>query len=160
MTDTVESVKREMLEWIRTEKYPALERMLDRLIAAREDGEDFVYVGGRYGDGDDFLLIEQRVGRARSHCRQLAEVGIPFFCPLLNSAHFDRIAPGVPREFWLRQNQAFLPRAWGMYAVEWEAEQSAGLHAEMHVLTAMGRPVFMTSSFPRLVARWKEEHVA
>jgi len=120
--------------------------------------EDFVYVAGRYGDGDDFLRIQERINRGREHARQLARAGIPYYCPFLNSAHFDRIAPDVPREFWLRQNRAFLPRAWGMYVVEDEWTESAGVGSEIALMNRLGRPIYFTRQLAHLVKLWREQH--
>lgn len=58
-----------------------------------------VYVAGPYiGDGH-FLTIEQNIREAEAFAIRLATHGIGFFCPHLNSTHFE-LKTACGQQFW------------------------------------------------------------
>jgi len=68
-----------------------------------------VYVTGPYM-GADYHQTEGYVAYAREWAEKLARAGHAFYCPHLNNAHFDAIAPDVPKQFWREMNAAILHR--------------------------------------------------
>lgn len=118
----------------------------------------FVYIAGRYGDHDGYVVIEERINRARAVAAELARAGIPYYSPHLNSAHFEVICPDVGLDFWRKQDGAFLPRAWAMLVILHEASESAGTQAEVAEAKERGIPVyFAPPELPALITAWKEE---
>lgn len=113
----------------------------------------FVYIAGRYGDADGYIVIEERINRARALAAQLAEAGIPYYSPHLNSAHFEAIVPHVPLAFWKEQDGAFLPLATAMLVIVHEHTRSAGTMAEIAEAHQRDIPVYYQAQ--SLIADWR-----
>ena len=70
----------------------------------------YVYIAGPYrgaqGEHDYsvYYEIDCNIARARAAAVYLAERDIPFFCPHLNSCHFEVIAPSVSPAYWYRMD--------------------------------------------------------
>lgn len=116
----------------------------------------YVYISGRYGDADGYAIIDERINRAREAAAACARAGIPFFCPHLNSAHFEVVTPEVPVEFWLKQDAIFMQRAAALLVVEHECEFSAGTKEDVaRARGVLGIPVFFwPGEFAQLQQYW------
>lgn len=118
------------------------------------EGAGYVYISGRYGDHDPWLVIERRIVRAREHAVALAHAGIPYFSPHLNSAHFEAVVPGVAREFWLRLDEVFRAGAAALLVVTHEWDKSVGTKADVAFAETTGCPVYWTETIDNLVRDW------
>lgn len=116
----------------------------------------YVYIAGPYGDHDGYTKIERRINIAREAAAQLARRGVNFFCPHLNSAHFEVITPNAGREFWIEQGLVFVRYAWAIWLLpEWES--SAGVEGELTAAKAIGMDVYMPDELDTLVKAWKSD---
>lgn len=104
--------------------------------------QPFVFLSGAYGDKDGYLVIEERIQRARSAAAECAKRGIPYYSPHLNSAHFEAVVPEVGPDFWLRQDSAFLPRAAAVLVIAHGWVTSPGTRAEVKQAAELGLPIF------------------
>lgn len=122
--------------------------------------EGFVYIAGPYRprsgkhDASAYDEIDENIQRARKAAQFLAEHDIPFFCPHLNSAHFETDAPDVPPEFWLRMDLTILIHAAAVLLVDgWE--HSKGAQAEVAEARKRGISVFTPDRADALVVDWQ-----
>ena len=60
--------------------------------------------------GSSYHQTEAYITYAREWAEKLARAGYAFYCPHLNTAHFDIIAPDVPEAFWREMNLNILRR--------------------------------------------------
>lgn len=105
----------------------------------------FVYIAGPYR-ADSYTAIEANINEAREWAAKLAQSGIPFVCPHLNSAHFEAITPDVPPEFWLAMYLRILESASAMLLLPSWGE-SVGTQTERDWMKAMGRPIYVANAF-------------
>jgi hypothetical protein len=68
-----------------------------------------IYISGPYVGGS-YHQTEAYITYAREWAEKLARAGHAFYCPHLNSGHFDAIAPDVPAPFWREMNMYILRR--------------------------------------------------
>ena len=116
----------------------------------------FVYVAGPYRGKDAlahdwtvYCEIDAHINDARRWAAQLATDGIPFFCPHLNSAHMEVIAPSAPSDYWLKMDLEILQYAWGVLLVPgWR--DSNGARAEKDFALERGIKVFTYSFYDRM----------
>ena len=112
-----------------------------------------VYIAGPYmgktHDSYAYHEIERNIAAAREAAAALIREGYGFFCPHLNSAHFEVITPEVEADFWRDKDMRFLEVADAMLLLEgWEHSQ--GAKRERIAGLDSGIPVYY--SVPELVA--------
>jgi hypothetical protein len=99
-----------------------------------------VYIAGPYSGGD-YLEIDTHIAMARTAAAWLAEHGIGFICPHLNSAHFEAVTPEVPNDYWYQLGVALLQRCDAILLLPgWE--QSVGSLLEVSTSRDAEIPVF------------------
>jgi len=119
----------------------------------------FVYIAGPYRgtathDAEGYSEIDANINRAREAAATLARLGIPFFCPHLNSAHFEVIVPDVKPAYWLKMDMIFVDLASVLWVLPgWE--ESEGTQEEIKRAEQAGKPVFYSSELDKLVAFWE-----
>lgn len=105
-------------------------------------GMKIVYIAGPY-NGPDYHRIEENIGQARKAAAFLAENGIGFFCPHLNSAHFEVITPNVGEAYWREMDLKFLPMCDAMLMLDrWEESSGADTERYEFEVRFPDRPVF------------------
>ncbi len=121
----------------------------------------FVYVAGPYRPKDGthdwrgYFEIDAHISEARKWAAALAEAGIPFFCPHLNSAHFEIIVPKVPSQYWLDMDLVILRYASALLLLPgWK--ESRGTQEEKRQAHDQGKRVYTHRLFPQLVREWYE----
>jgi hypothetical protein len=102
-----------------------------------------IFIAGPYGDSQGYLAIEDNIVVARVMAATLVEAGYGFFCPHLNSAHFEVITPGVMSQFWLDMDRLIMRGCDALIALPGWAS-SAGSKAEIQIATKLGLPVFLS----------------
>lgn len=108
-----------------------------------------IYIAGSYGDTGGYLAIDRNIARAREVAADLADHGYGYYCPHLNSAHFEVITPGVDTDFWYDMDLRFLEVADAMLMLEgWECSKGATCER----LLAIDRGILVYYSVPELVA--------
>ena len=98
------------------------------LIHTRDEAarEGFVYIAGPYRSINGWCGVETNINTARFWAKQLVEADIPMFCPHLNSAHFEDIAPSVKEDYWLRMDFVILSHASAIFMLpNWDTSQGA-----------------------------------
>lgn len=117
----------------------------------------YVYIAGPYGDAGGYLAIDKNIATARYWAARLAEARIPFFCPHLNSAHFEVITPTVPADWWVSTGLIFVEHASGLLLLPgWR--DSNGTIRELSRADDLGLRIFIAESeFGKLLAWWAEE---
>lgn len=114
----------------------------------------YVFIAGPYGDKKGYHVVERNISRAREAAAFLASNRIPYFCPHLNSAHFEVITPDVPVEFWHDLDARLLRHAWAVLLLEgWET--SKGTEEEMRAANKLGIPVFLPEEKRQLLEWWR-----
>jgi nucleoside 2-deoxyribosyltransferase len=121
----------------------------------------YVYVAGPYRpingggshDWHGYCDIDANINEARRWSIRLAQAGIPFFCPHLNSAHFEVFAPDVPPDYWLNMDIKLLQFADAIFLLpNWR--KSSGTLAEKDYALEHGISVYTHRMFDRLVDDW------
>jgi len=108
-----------------------------------------VYIAGPYGDSGGYLAIDRNIACAREAAAALADEGYGYYCPHLNSAHFEVIALEADTAFWYEMDLRFLEVADAMLMLDgWEA--SDGAQRERGAARARRIPVYY--SVPEVVA--------
>ena len=108
-----------------------------------------VYIAGPY-TGKSYKEIDNNIANARKWAVKLAEYEIGFFCPHLNSAHFEEHAPGVPESFWKELDIKLLKACDAVLVIEgWE--RSKGAQTEALEATRLELPIFNTLSFESFI---------
>lgn len=115
--------------------------------------EGFVYIAGKYRakdgthDWSAYEEIDRNIALARTWAMRLASDNIPMFCPHLNSAHAEVIAPNVKPDYWYRLDMQILATARALFLLPgWEESQGAidelgfAKKWEMRVFYANGSP--------------------
>ncbi len=118
----------------------------------------YVYIAGPYRgkathDHRGYFEIDANINRAKEAAATLARLSIPFFCPHLNSAHFEVIAPDVKSMYWLEMDMVFVDLASALWILEgWEDSQ--GTLGEIARAKENGQPVFYPHELSELAAFW------
>jgi hypothetical protein len=98
-----------------------------------------VYIAGPYM-GTDYHQTEQYITYAREWADKLARAGHAFYAPQLNTAHFDAVAPDVPKYFWQEMNLAILHRCDALLLVPgWDNDEET--KRDMHYAETWGIPI-------------------
>lgn len=131
----------------------------------------FVYLAGPYRgtrgvhDYSAYFDIDANIRSAHYWSMECAKQGIPYFCPHLNSAHGEVIAPEVPSDFWLEMDLNILRNASAILMLpNWKS--SRGAVAERQEAEYLGLPVYSADriQLPMLrslfLIKTKEEAVA
>ena len=118
--------------------------------------EGFVYIAGAYRslkgangghDYNSYTDIDAHINIARWWAKQLAESNIPMFCPHLNSAHFEVIAPSVQPDYWYRMDLVILSHASAIFMIpNWEVSKGATI--ELACATKWGIPDYYAQGTP------------
>lgn len=89
-----------------------------------------VYIAGPY-TGKNYHEVDLNIAQAREAAAQLAEAGIGFFCPHMNSAHFEVITPSVQPEYWYELDNYFLKTCSAVLMLPgwWHSKGSRAEHA-------------------------------
>lgn len=124
-------------------------------------GNTFIYIAGPYRalggkhDWSVYYEIDQHINEARMWASKLATEQIAFFCPHLNSAHFEVTAPSATPEFWYTMDMVLLQYASALLLIPgWE--HSEGATAENQRAMELGIPVYRYQEFDLLVKHWRE----
>lgn len=115
--------------------------------------------GGRHDPSPDTVAeIDNNIRYAMEAAKRLARAGIPFFCPHLNSYHFEVETPEVTPEFWYRADMEILRRCDALLVVNPNWRTSKGTNLEISFARSVGMPVFwseetgMTPSIDKLIS--------
>lgn len=107
----------------------------------------FVYIAGQYQkpggthDSSSYCDIDLNINKAREWAAKFARSRIPFFCPHLNSAHFEVITPEVPDTFWYAMDLEILIAAQAIFLMpRWQ--ESKGAQEENQFAIVRSIPVF------------------
>ena len=120
----------------------------------------YIYISGPYRgtashDHKGYFAIDNNINNARVAAATLAKLGIPYFCPHLNSAHFEVIVPDVSPKFWLDMDMVFVDRASALWLLpDWQNSQ--GTSAEILRAAGLGLQVFKPWELRELTAFWRE----
>jgi len=121
----------------------------------------YVFIAGPYaakGGGHDaahWYEIDAHINEARLWATRLTNELIPFFCPHMNSAHMEVLAPFAGTEFWYNLDNLFLDRASSMLLIpNWS--ESKGACAERTRALDLGIPCYNYTAFDALVAYWND----
>jgi hypothetical protein len=103
------------------------------------------YIAGPYtphGDPEEaYLEVERNIARAREAAARLAQNGVGFFCPHLNSAHMEVMAPNTNHDFWMAIDFRILAVCDGLLLLPgWQSSQ--GSKQELEEAKRLGLPVF------------------
>ena len=116
--------------------------------------EGFVYIAGKYRAKDGthdyraYEEIDHNISVAREWAVKLAHNDIPFFCPHLNSAHMEVIAPEVKPDFWYRTDMQILEHASALLLLPgWEESQGAQAERQF-ILIKHKVPIFYPDANP------------
>lgn len=112
-----------------------------------------VYIAGPYGDAGGYLAIERNIAKARDAAAWLASNGLGYYCPHLNSAHFEAIVPNVPVEFWYAMDLALMPIADALLVLDGWTE-SKGTQAEIVEWAHTCKPLFYHEHDKELLLDW------
>ena len=130
-------------------------------IGLAEPGmEGFVYLAGPYRSIadifalDGYITVDANINEARRWAARMAEAGIPYFCPHLNSAHMEVIVPEVPPAFWLDMDLEVLSHAAALFLIPgWR--ESKGARAELAYAQEVGMPIYTHLMYEKFVNEWR-----
>ena len=116
----------------------------------------FVYCAGPYRGKDalahDYTAyhnIDVHINEAHRWASRLAEDGIFYFSPHLNSAHMEVTAPSATPAFWLELDFEFLKDAWCLFLLPgWR--ESEGTRAELDFANARSMPIYTHLMYDKL----------
>jgi hypothetical protein len=84
-----------------------------------------IYVSGPY-IGSTYHQTDAYITYAREWAEKLARAGHAFYCPHLNTGHFDTIARDVPAPFWREMNLNILRRCDAVLLLPgWDNEEAS-----------------------------------
>ena len=104
-----------------------------------------VYIAGPYRgvshDRHSYEAIAKNIATATAAAAWCANHGIGYFCPHMNSAHMELLAPDVDPSFWLEMDLMFLEHCDAVLLLpNWRA--SKGTVAEVQAAREKGLPIF------------------
>jgi len=99
--------------------------------------------------------IEANIAVAREAAVFLAQNRIPYFCPHLNSCHFEVIVPAAPPEFWYEMDIRLLHGATAMLLLPGYMD-SKGTLGEIEVAERLGINIFGPDERHLLLSWWGE----
>lgn len=110
--------------------------------------DGFVYIAGPYRgkdalahDASVYCEIDTHINNARRWAIKFATDGIPFFCPHLNSAHMEVMAPDADPDYWLNMDLKILRYATALFLLpDWP--ESRGAQAEWKFAVEEEIPVY------------------
>lgn len=114
-----------------------------------------VYIAGPYS-GPDFLTIDQNINVAREVAKWLCDNRIYFFCPHLNSAHFEAFTQ-VPKDYWLDLDLEIMYVCDALLILPGWLD-SPGTMNEIRIATDRGIPVFYPHQHAELLA-WRSQYL-
>jgi nucleoside 2-deoxyribosyltransferase len=105
----------------------------------------FVYIAGPYtprtGRRHPYFETKENIMMAAEAAAALADKRVGFFCPHLNSAHFEYICPDLTHDFWYELDMHFLQACDAILLLPgWQ--YSPGTIAERRWMKDNGRPIF------------------
>lgn len=114
-----------------------------------------LYIAGPY-NGQDQLSIESNIQRARDVQIDLANIGIPAFCPHSHSANYHLRESGCTADepFWISFYLEMVKRCDGLFALTgWD--KSKGSTAEIQLAIRKSKKIFLqgTHTF-REIRQW------
>ena len=122
-------------------------------------GKTFTYIAGPYRAADgghdwqSFFEIDKHINEARLWATRLATAGVPFFCPHMNSAHMEVLAPSALPEFWYNLDMTILKSASALLLIPgWR--ESTGAVAEKERAQKLGILCYDSVVFHNLVDWW------
>ncbi len=132
----------------------------------------YVFIAGPYaakGGGHDaayWYEIDAHINEARLWATKLADEGIPFFCPHMNSAHMEVLSPSSTVNYWYNLDLLILEHASAIFLIPgWE--DSKGALAEKRRAIELCIPIYSYDeyrrgnlsgfSFSALVKHWHED---
>jgi nucleoside 2-deoxyribosyltransferase len=123
----------------------------------------YVYLAGPYRGSDAtahdatvYHNIDAHINEAHRWASRLAEDGIFYFSPHLNSAHMEVTAPNASSAFWLELDFQFLQHAWGLFLLPgWR--ESEGAQAEKAFALAKPMPVFTHLLYDQMKEAYQTE---
>jgi hypothetical protein len=119
----------------------------------------FVYIAGPYRAKDGahdwtaYTEIDKNIADAKAMAARLASDGIPFFCPHLNSAHFEVITPDVPPDFWLALDLRLLEHASALMLIK-DWRESSGARTEKAFAHEHEIPVYTDNLYDQFLDDW------
>ena len=134
--------------------------------------EGFVYLAGKYRakdgthDWSAYEEIARNISLARTWAMRLASDNIPMFCPHLNSAHAEVIAPNVHPDYWYRLDMQILANAQAIFLLPgWKdsygARDEHAFAEDNHLGVFYAEPNGLDdewASYDGLVRWWKENN--
>lgn len=118
-----------------------------------------VYIAGPYlgtidpehHNASAYLGIDDNINDARRVAVYLANHQIGFFCPHLNSAHFEVMAPHASVSYWYQMDLAVLERCDAILMLsKWR--DSAGAKKEEAFAFELGLPIFYEENMDVLLS--------
>lgn len=90
--------------------------------------------------GSDYHQTDRHIGYAREWAEKLARAGHAFYCPQLNTAHFDVVAPDISNDFWREMDLKILRRCDAVLLVPgWDNDDVT--KRDVHYANTWGIPI-------------------
>jgi len=111
-----------------------------------------IYIAGPYTSSDS-KQKRANIDAAINAAVWCARSGIYYFCPHMNSAYFDDLAPDVPAAFFYNMDIVILAKCDVMLLLPgWE--QSEGATNEYHYFARANKPIFYWPNEQELLLKW------
>jgi len=111
-----------------------------------------LYIAGPYSSADS-KQKRSNIEAAINAAVWCARNGIYYFCPHMNSAYFDDLAPDVPVEFFYNMDLRIAEVCTAVFMLpNWE--QSKGATEEYHFFARSNKPVFYWPNEQELLLKW------
>ncbi len=126
-----------------------------------------VYIAGPYlgsikpehHNASSYLDIDDNIGEARRAAVYLAQHQIGFFCPHMNSAHFEVMAPEASVDYWYQMDLAILEWCDAILMLpNWE--ESTGAKKELEFAKELGLPVFLAEYTMDALIDWHTKRIS